>query len=328
MKALMCTELGALEALAVQEFASLKAGPGQVVIDVKAAAANFPDVLMVEGKYQFKPPMPFAPGCELAGLVREVGGGVTHVKVGDPVIAIVMHGAFAEEALADAARVIPLPAGLDFETAASFMFTYSTSYHALKDRGHLMPGETLLVLGAAGGVGIAAVELGKKMGAKVIAAASTDEKLAACVSRGADATINYATEDLRERIKVLTEGRGADVIYDPVGGAYTEPALRGIAWRGRFLVVGFANGEIPRIPLNLALLKGCSIVGVFWGDFTRKEPEAHKANTRQLVEWVASGELRPLISGRFPLARGAEALRAVKDRKVTGKVLVLPEVAS
>jgi NADPH2:quinone reductase len=182
------------------------------------------------------------------------------------------------------------------------------------------------VLGAAGGVGIAAVELGKKMGAKVIAAASTDEKLAACVSRGADATINYATEDLKERIKVLTEGRGADVIYDPVGGAYTEPALRAIAWGGRLLVVGFANGEIPRIPLNLALLKGCSIVGVFWGDFTRKEPEAHRANTRQLVEWVASGELRPLISERFPLARGIEALRAVKDRKVTGKVLVLPEM--
>lgn len=325
MKALMCSELGPLDALAVRELAPLKAGPKQVVIDVKAAAANFPDVLMVEGKYQFKPPLPFAPGCELAGLVKEVGEGVTHVKVGDPVIAIVMHGAFAEEALADAARVIPLPTGLDLETAASFMFTYSTSYHALKDRGELAPGETLLVLGAAGGVGIAAVELGKKMGAKVIAAASTDEKLAACVSRGADATINYATEDLRERIKVLTEGRGADVIYDPVGGAYTEPALRGIAWRGRFLVVGFANGEIPRIPLNLALLKGCSIVGVFWGDFTRKEPEVHKANTRQLVEWVASGELKPLISGRFPLARGTEALRAVKDRKVMGKVLVLPE---
>ena len=328
MKALMCSTLGPLDSLAVQELAPLKAGPKQVVIDVKAAAANFPDVLMVEGKYQFKPPMPFAPGCELAGLVKEVGEGVTHVKVGDPVIAIVMHGAFAEETLADASRVIPLPPGLDLETAASFMFTYSTSYHALKDRGQLAPGETLLVLGAAGGVGIAAVELGKKMGAKVIAAASTDEKLAACVSRGADATINYATEDLKERIKVLTEGRGADVIYDPVGGAYTEPALRGIAWRGRLLVVGFANGDIPRIPLNLALLKGCSIVGVFWGDFTRKEPEAHKANTRQLVEWVASGELRPLISGRFPLARGIEALRAVKDRKVTGKVLVLPEMTS
>ena len=326
MRALVCSELGPLEGLAVRELAPLKAGANQVVVDVKAAAANFPDVLMVEGKYQFKPPMPFAPGCELAGLVKEVGEGVTHVKAGDPVIAIVQHGAFAEEALADAARVIALPKGLDLETAASFMFTYSTSYHALKDRGQLAKGETLLVLGAAGGVGIAAVELGKKMGARVIAAASTDEKLAACVSRGADATINYATEDLKERIKALTDGRGADVIYDPVGGAYTEPALRGIAWRGRFLVVGFANGEIPRIPLNLVLLKGCAIVGVFWGDFTRKEPEAHRANTRELVEWVAAGELRPLISERFPLARGIEALRAVKDRKVTGKVLVLPEM--
>lgn len=328
MRALVCSALGPLEGLAVQDLAPLKAGPGQVVIDVKAAAANFPDVLMVEGKYQFKPPMPFSPGCEVAGVVKEAGEGVTHVRAGDAVIAIMQHGAFAEEALADAARVIPLPKGIDLEIAASFMFTYSTSYHALKDRGRLAAGETLLVLGAAGGVGIAAVELGKKMGARVIAAASSDAKLAACVSRGADATINYATEDLKERIKALTDGRGADVIYDPVGGAYTEAALRGIAWRGRLLVVGFANGEIPKVPLNLALLKGCSIVGVFWGDFTRREPATHLANTRQLLQWVAAGEVKPLISARFPLARGTEALRAVKDRKVTGKVLVLPEATS
>lgn len=325
MKALVCRELGALENLAVADVPSPVAGPRQVVIDVKAAAANFPDVLMVQGRYQFKPPMPFAPGCELAGIVKAVGEGVTHVKPGDAALAIVMHGAFAEEALADAERVIALPAGTNLETAAAFMFAYGTSYHALKDRARLAAGETLLVLGAAGGVGLAAVELGKLMGARVIAAASSDDKLEACRSRGADATINYATEDLRERVKALTEGRGVDVAYDPVGGPYTEPALRSMAWRGRLLVVGFASGEIPKIPLNLALLKGCSIVGVFWGDFTKREPQSNRDNVRSLMAWVASGELRPLISARYPLARGVEALQAVRDRQVKGKVLILPE---
>ena len=325
MKALLCRELGALENLAVADIPSLEAAPGMVVIDVKAAAANFPDVLMVQGRYQFKPPLPFAPGCELAGIVKAVGEGVTHVKPGDAVLALVMHGAFAEEVLADAQRVIALPPGADLETAASFMFAYGTSYHALKDRAQLARGETLLVLGAAGGVGLAAVELGKLMGARVIAAASSDDKLEACRSRGADATINYSTEDLRERVKALTEGRGVDVAYDPVGGAYTEPALRSMAWRGRFLVVGFANGEIPRIPLNLALLKGCSIVGVFWGEFTKREVPANRDNVRELMAWVASGALRPLISARYPLARGVQALQAVRDRQVKGKVLVLPQ---
>lgn len=325
MKALMCNVLGDIGALAVEDVASPVAGPGQVLIDVKAAAANFPDVLMVEGKYQFKPPLPFAPGCEAAGIVKQVGDGVRGVKVGDAVLAILGHGAFAQEALASASRIVPLPAGTDLEVAASFLFAYGTSYHALKDRAQLAAGETLLVLGAAGGVGLAAVELGRKMGARVIAAASTQEKLEACRSRGADETINYETEDLRGRVKALTEGRGVDVVYDPVGGPYSEPALRSIAWRGRFLVVGFANGEIPRIPLNLALLKGCSIVGVFWGDFARREPDAHGANTRQLIGWMAAGDLRPLISARYPLARGVEALRAVKERRVRGKVLVLPQ---
>jgi NADPH2:quinone reductase len=283
---------------------------------------------MVQGKYQFKPPLPFSPGCELAGIVKAVGEGVTHVKPGDAVLAIVMHGAFAEEALADADRVVPLPPGMDLEVAASFMFTYGTSYHALKDRALLAKGETLLVLGAAGGVGIAAVELGKRMGARVIAAASSDDKLAACTSRGADATINYATEDLRERVKALTDGRGVDVVYDPVGGAYSEPALRGMAWRGRFLVVGFAAGEIPKIALNLTLLKGCSIVGVFWGEFTKREPQANRDNVRQLVEWIAAGELKPLISGRYPLARGVEALHALRDRHAKGKVVILPGASS
>ena len=325
MKALLCRELGAIDALRVEEVASPRPAAGQVLIDVKAAAANFPDVLMVEGKYQFKPPMPFAPGCEVAGNVIEVGSGVTHVKAGDAVLAIVPHGGFAEEAVADESRVVVLPAGVDLEIAAAFMFTYATSYHALRDRAALSPGETLLVLGAAGGVGLAAVELGRKMGARVIAAASSEAKLEACRSRGAAETINYASEDLRQRVKELTQGRGVDVVLDPVGGPYTEPALRSLAWRGRLLVVGFANGEIPRIPLNLALLKGCAILGVFWGDFTRREPEAHAANTRQLVQWMAAGELEPLICERLPLAQGVEALRLVKERRVRGKVLVLPE---
>ncbi len=324
MKALLCRELGSLDALAVDEVPPPVPGARQVSIAVKAAGVNFPDILMVQGKYQFKPPLPFAPGCELSGIVKAVGEGVTHVKPGDAVLAIVMHGAFAEEALADADRVVPLPPGVDLEIAASFMFTYGTSYHALKDRAQLAKGETLLVLGAAGGVGIAAVELGKRMGARVIAAASSDEKLAACVSRGADATINYATEDLRERVKALTEGRGVDVVYDPVGGAYSEPALRGMAWRGRFLVVGFAAGEIPKIPLNLTLLKGCAIVGVFWGEFTKKEPQANRDNVRQLLQWIASGELKPLVSERYPLARGVEALHALRDRRAKGKVVIVP----
>ena len=325
MRALVCPAIGSLDSLRLDELPDPIPGPKQVLIDVKAAAANFPDVLMIEGKYQFKPPVPFAPGCELSGIVKSVGAEVTHVKPGDAVLAIVPHGAFAEEAVADAARVVPLPPGADLELAASFLFTYGTSYHALKDRGRLVPGETLLVLGAAGGVGLAAVDLGKRMGATVIAAASSADKLEACRSRGADHTIDYAREDLRERIKAITQERGVDVVYDPVGGAYSEPALRGMAWGGRFLVVGFAAGDIPKIPLNLALLKGCSIVGVFWGDFTRKERDAHRENTQQLLKWFASGEIRPLVSERFPLARAAEALRAVKDRKVKGKVLVLPE---
>jgi NADPH2:quinone reductase len=325
VKALLCRALGGIGSLEVGEMDSPAPTRGQVLIDVKAAGVNFPDVLMVQGKYQFKPPLPFAPGCELAGIVKAVGEGVTHVKPGDRALALVMHGAFAEEAVADALTVVPLPQGIDFATAASFMFTYGTSYHALKDRAVLQRGETLLVLGAAGGVGLAAVELGRLMGARVIAAASTEDKLEVCRARGAEATINYSTEDLRERLKALTAGRGVDVVYDPVGGGYSEPALRSMAWKGRFLVVGFANGEIPRIPLNLALLKGCSIVGVFWGNFTTKEPQASAANVRELIAWIAAGELKPFVSERYPLARGAAALQALQDRRVKGKVVILPE---
>lgn len=323
MKALLCRTLGPDTPLAVEELPDPHAGPDQVVIDVKAAAVNFPDALMLEGKYQFKPPLPFVPGCELAGIVREAGAGAGFAP-GDRVLAIVGHGAFAERAVADVARVMALPEGVDFESAAAFMFTFGTSYHALKDRAQLAPGETLLVLGAAGGVGLAAVALGKLMGARVIAAASSAEKLALCTAQGADATLDYSQGDLRDRVKDLTEGRGVDVVYDPVGGALTEPALRSLAWRGRLLVVGFAAGDIPRIPANLALLKGASIVGVFWGDFTRRERAANTRNMEELVGWLASGRLAPHVGSRFPLARGAEAIAEVRDRRAMGKVLVLP----
>ena len=323
MKALFCRELGSGR-LEIAEVATPQPGERQVRIAVKAAAANFPDVLMLEGKYQFKPPMPFAPGCELAGVVQAAGPGVEGLRVGDRVLAVVPHGAFAEEALADAARVVPIPDAVPFESAAAFMFTYGTSYHALKDRAALAQGETLLVLGAGGGVGLAAVELGKRMGARVIAAASSAAKLAACRAHGADEAIDYTREDLRERLKALTDGRGVDVVYDPVGGDFTEPAFRCLAWRGRLLVVGFANGEIPRLPLNLPLLKGASVVGVFWGDFTRREPAANRANMAQLVAWLAEGALRPHIGARYALAQGGQAIADVRERRAIGTVLVLP----
>jgi NADPH2:quinone reductase len=324
MKALVCKAYGPVESLVLEEIAEPTPAANQVVIDVKAAGVNFPDALIVQGKYQVKPPLPFVPGGELAGIVREVGEGVTHVRAGDEVVALTLQGAFAERALVDAGRVIALPRGTSLEVAAAFMLAHGTSYHALKDRGRLQPGETLLVLGAAGGVGLAAVELGKLMGARVIAAASSDEKLSLCRERGADETINYATEDLKERAKQLTDGRGVDIVYDPVGGAFSEPALRSLAWGGRLLVVGFAAGDIPKIPLNLTLLKGASIVGVFWGEFTRRDRETNARNVRELLAWLASGRVKPHISARYPLGRGVEALRDVLDRKVTGKVVILP----
>jgi len=294
-----------------------------VLIDVAAAGVNFPDVLIVQGKYQFKAPLPFAPGCELAGTVRAVGEDVTHVKPGDRVLAIVQHGAFAQQVSAQAARVMPLPPGVDLERAAAMMFTYGTSYHALKDRAQLSKGETLLVLGAAGGVGLAAVELGKLLGARVIAAASTPEKLETCKNEGADLTIDYTSEDLKERTKALTGGAGADVIYDPVGGRYSEAALRATAWQGRHLVVGFAAGEIPKIPLNLTLLKGASIVGVFWGQFTMREPARARAQFTQLLEWVRDGRLTPYVYATPPLAEAARAIRALAERKVQGKIVLV-----
>src|SRR3954467_14914320 len=276
MKAVLCKQYGPPDTLTFEELPSPKAGAGEVVVAVKAASVNFPDVLIIQNKYQFKPPLPFSPGSELAGVVKEVGAGVTNVKAGDKVIAFTTYGAFAEEVKTEAGRLLPLPEGMDFASGAAFLLTYGTSDHALRDRGALKAGETLLVLGAAGGVGLAAIEIGKILGARVIACASTEEKLAVCRAHGADETINYAAEDLRERIKALTDARGADVVYDPVGGPYTELALRSIAWRGRLLVVGFAPGEIPKIPLNLTLLKGCAIVGVFWAAWSPREP-AHFA---------------------------------------------------
>ena len=326
MKAVMCREYGPPESLVIEDIASPVPGPGEVVITMKAASLNFPDVLIIQNKYQVKPPLPFSPGSEMAGIVKAVGPDVTGVKAGDAVMAVTTYGAFAEEVKTEARRVLPLPDGMDFRTASAFVLTYGTSDHALCDRGALAAGETLLVLGGAGGVGIAAIEIGKALGARVIAAASTAEKLAVCREHGADATINYAEDDVRGRIRELTEGQGADVVFDPVGGAFTEQALRSIAWRGRLLVVGFAAGDIPRIPLNLTLLKGCSIVGVFWGDFTRREPERFAARVAQLGAWYREGKLRPHISATFPLDRAPEALAQMAGRQVAGKVVVVPRM--
>src|SRR5213594_357112 len=325
VKAVLCKQYGPPETLVVEELPSPRAGPGEAVVSVKAASVNFPDVLIIQNKYQFKPPLPFSPGSELAGVVKEVGVGVSSVRPGDRVMAFTTYGAFAEEVKTEAARLLPVPEGMDFKSAAAFVLTYGTSDHALRDRGALRAGETLLVLGAAGGVGLAAIEIGKALGARVIACASSDEKLAVCREHGADATINYTADDLRERIKALTDGKGADVVYDPVGGPYTEPALRSIAWRGRLLVVGFAAGEIPRIPLNLTLLKGCAIIGVYWGEFTRREPQRFAESMARLGRWYTEGRLKPHISETFALERAADALTRMANREVKGKVVLLAE---
>src|SRR3989442_4629640 len=303
VKAVLCKQYGPPEPLVVEELLSPRAGPGEAVVTVRAASVNFPDVLIIQNKYQFKPPLPFSPGSELAGQVKEVGPGVSGFKPGDKVIAFTTYGAFAEEVKTEASRLLPMPEGMDYPTAAALLLTYGTSDQALRDRGALKAGETLLVLGAAGGVGLAAIEIGSALGARVIACASTEEKLAVCREHGADATINYVAEDLRERIKSLTDGRGVDVVYDAVGGPYTEPAFRSLAWRGRLLVVGFAAGEIPKLPLNLALLKGAAVVGVFWGDFARREPKAFAESVRQLARWYGEGGLRPPGSPTLPLER-------------------------
>ena len=322
MKAVLCKELGPPEKLVVEQVPSLRAGKSQVVVSVKAAGVNFPDILIIQGKYQFKPEPPFSPGGEVAGVIKEIGDGVMRLKPGDRVIAASTYGGFAEEMLADADKVIAMPDAMEFVPASAFVLTYGTSYHGLKDRAQLKAGETLLVLGASGGVGLAAIQLGKAMGAKVIAAASSDAKLHVCRENGADELINYASEDLRARVKAITAGRGVDVVYDPVGGPYSEPALRDMAWKGRFLVVGFAAGDIPKVPLNLPLLKGCSIVGVFWGAFTRTEPENNRRNNEELMQLYLAGKIKPHIHATYPLERAAEALNEVLNKRVSGKVVL------
>jgi NADPH:quinone reductase len=321
MRALLCTELGPASKLSVRDVDDPTPGEGEVVLDVEAAGINFPDTLIIEGRYQFKPDLPFSPGGEAAGVVSAVGEGVSSLSIGDRAIALSGHGAFAEKWLVPASSVAPIPPGLDFVSAAAFGLTYGTSYYALKDRAGLQTGETLLVLGAAGGVGSAAIELAKTMGATVIAAASTDDKLAWATELGADHVIDYSTEDLRDRLKDLTGGKGVDVVYDPVGGELTEAAVRSTAWNGRLLVVGFASGDIPAIPLNLTLLKGMSIVGVFWGRSMSEEPKLHRQNFADMAALIADGRIRPRVSAEFSLDDYEGAFAMLTERRVKGKAV-------
>jgi NADPH:quinone reductase len=323
MHAWLCETLDGVNALQWRELPTPEPKAGEVRLAIKAASLNFPDLLIVEGKYQFKPPLPFVPGSEYAGVVEALGEGVTHLKVGQAVAAIVGTGGFATHACVDATRLLPLPPGFALEDGAAFAFTYGTSHHALIDRARLQAGETVLVLGAAGGVGTAALQIAKAAGARVIAAASTDAKCALCTQLGADATINYSTQDLRETLKALTGGKGPDVVYDPVGGAWAEPAFRSIAWRGRYLVVGFAGGGIPALPWNLALLKGASIVGVFWGDFVKREPQANAAALMQLATWYAQGKIKPVLDRQLPMSAIREAYERMGTRQVQGKLVLV-----
>lgn len=322
MRAVVCSEPGPAERMSVQEVPDPQAGPGEVVLDVRAAGLNFPDTLIIEGKYQFQPDLPFVPGGEASGVVSAVGPDVTHFKVGDEVVAMGVSGAFAEKWAVEAAAVMSKPPSMQHRVAAGFGLTYGTSFYALKQRAGLRSGETLLVLGAAGGVGSAAVDLGEAMGARVIAAASSDDKLAYAAELGADAGINYTTDDFRERLKEMTGGRGVDVVYDPVGGDLTEPALRSMAWNGRLLVIGFAAGSIPEIPLNLPLLKGVSITGVFWGAWTKRDPAASSANFGELFSMVENGALHPQVSAVYPLDGFVEAFGLLTGRAAKGKVVL------
>jgi len=323
MKALLCKAFGPVDNLVVEDIASPQIKPTEVLIEVHAAGVNFPDTLIIQGKYQFKPEFPFAPGGEAAGVVKAVGAEVGHLKPGDRVMALTGWGGFAEEVAVVAQNVLPVPASMELSTAAGFGMTYGTSMHALRQRANLQPGETLLVLGASGGVGLATVEIGKAMGARVIAAASTGDKLEVATRAGADALINYSEQSLKAELKTMTEGRGVDVVYDPVGGSLFEEAFRSIAWNGRYLVVGFAaGGEIPALAANLPLLKGAALVGVFWGAFAQRQPRDNAENFRQLFAWHAEGKLKPLISQTYPLARGGEAIAALAQRQAIGKLVV------
>lgn len=322
MKAVLCKQYGGPETLVIEEVPSPQPKAGEVVISVHTAALNFPDTLIIENKYQLKPPLPFSPGGEVSGIVKAVGDGVTGIAPGDRVIGICGFGGFAEEVVTPQRKVVKLEEGVPMDAAAALVITYGTTHYALKDRAELKPGETMLVLGAAGGTGLSAVEIGKLMGARVIAAASSPEKLALCRQYGADELIDYSKEDLRERLKTLTGGRGVDVVYDPVGGPFTEMALRSMAWRGRFLVIGFTSGEIPRPPLNLPLLKGCSIVGVFYGSFTEHEPQRYRELLHELMQWLAQGRIKPAITASRPLEDAAAVLRDFAARRVLGKVVL------
>jgi len=324
MRAVRVHELTGPAGLRVDDVPDLEPGAGQVVIDVRAAGVNFPDILITRGQYQFKPSLPFSPGGEVAGVVRAIGSGVTSVKVGDRVASTMLYGGYAEQAVVPEQMAVKLPESVSFEVGAATLLTYLTTYHALVDRAALRAGESLLVLGAAGGVGTSAVELGALLGARVIAAASSQDKLAFCREHGATDAIDYSKEDLKDRLKALTKGSGVDVVYDPVGGSLAEPALRGTAWEGRYLVIGFASGEIPKIPLNLVLLKGCQIVGVFWGQFAMREPAKNRAHAEQLFAWVADGKLEPAIDATLPFTQAAEALRRIEQRQVKGKVVLVP----
>lgn len=324
MRAVQCVEWGEPEQLVVADVALPEPGPGQVRIRIAAAGVNFPDLLIVQKKYQVQPPLPFTPGAEVAGTVEAVGEGVEGLRVGQQVAALCGIGGFAEAVVVDARLCMPLPPGVPMTLAAAFVLAFGTSWHALRDRAALQAGETLLVLGAAGGVGLAAVGIGKAIGARVIAAASSAEKRALCREHGADEVIDYVNGDLRAELKRLTDGRGPDVIFDPVGGRLAEAAFRSIAWRGRYLVIGFADGEVPSLPLNLPLLKGASLVGVFWGEFARREPSNNARGLAELMGWVASGQLRPLISRQYRLDEVPQALRDFAERRVVGKVVVVP----
>ncbi len=323
MQAWICNELSGPDALTWQASPSPEPGLGEVRVAIKAASLNFPDLLIVQGKYQMKPPLPFVPGAEFSGVVEAVGEGVKHLSVGSHVAGFAGTGGFGTHTIANAAVLMPLPDAFSFEDGAAFLCTYGTTYHALMDRAALKPGETVLVLGAAGGVGTAAIQIAKAAGAKVIAAASTDEKCALCQALGADATINYSTHNLRDELKTLTDGKGPDVIYDPVGGDITEAAFRSIAWRGRLLVVGFANGTIPALPLNLTLLKGASVMGVFWGEFARREPQNNAACLMQLAAWYMQGKIKPVIEHKLPMSQLKEAFALMGSRQVRGKVVLV-----
>lgn len=324
MKAIVCEQWGGPETLVLKDLPLPEPGPGQVRVRVAAAGVNFPDVLIIQKKYQMQPPLPFTPGAEIAGTVTAVGEGVQGFAPGMAVAGLCMLGGFAEECVLDAAQCMPVPAGVPMELAASLLLAYGTSWHALRDRAALQPGETLLVLGAAGGVGLAAVEIGKAIGARVIAAASSGDKLEVCSQHGADELIDYSHQDVRAEIKRLVGARGVDVVFDPVGGAHSEAAFRAIAWRGRHLVIGFASGDVPALPLNLPLLKGASLVGVFWGEFAKREPQRNAQGIAELVGWITQGKIRPLVSRTYSLDETPRALQDFAARRVVGKVVVTP----